>query len=1184
MKKKWLSIFLVLAMVLGMMPGMVWADDANVYLDLKMADCSVIGSSDYDDDDVLYCKVADGTSYTRIRFSSDFGTFTGSSSMIAGVQSNYLVAKYNYAPISEAWRTDADILSDEFDLKAPWDSYGFDNCYAYWLTNDDYDTYFVILEIERSANTNESVPTFTVSAGGNDCDVISVEADSYLYEDYMKGETVKVPVHTVSIPAGTEQVDIVLSDPGLLYNYKFSRGTDPATYIAGQYTMDYPSPLETDEACVGHTEFTVDVDANDDGEMDFIQVQSVFDIDNSGELYYAITFEEEIPAEPDGTAFIRIVGADNADYITWEELPIVSGETTLKAFTEAALAQKGATADWADYGFLNSISGCDINGDYWMSMLNDSGDVFNTDNFDTVMVKGGDRLVLYAYGNGDYAWINAKESADVSLMEYSGTEYITGSGTFVLSANSYDTSYNMSTGPVEGAVVTVKYPDGTPVGANDYKVSETSVETDANGAFSIDFYGSCAEAELDDYATSYDLYAEKDGMNTAFCRVTLTKDGLTFSQPEGDAEFPGGEVTDPSAVDIDELLEGISAGYTEKTDPWIVMEMAAYEDYNPSTANKLTDDAVQAFIDSAAEKAGGSSVSDTDLDKLILALQANGYDPQQLYPADSSDPIDLIESLNGVNHSESVWSAPYTLAAYAQGDYGTEEQEAALVQALLASQQADGSWNEYNMAVDSTSNAIAGLSFCLDDAEVKTAVENAVDYLSSVQQADGGFDGGYGANTNTQAMVIIGLCAAGVDPATDSRFVKSEGSALDALLRYALADNSGFGYQDNTKLNASATEQGFRALIAAANVAKGTNPFNVYDFSGNTPLEPAKATGAAQPSTPSDPTGDDIKVKVTVKTLEDSWLSNYSVTVPGDGATAYYALTKAFEANGIEYKVKSGSYIYELTYDGTTLGEYTLGPNSGWLYKVNGKLATVSTGEYEIKNGNTILFYYTEDWTQDPDAASNAGLTEPETPAEDGESSGYFIDVDDSDWYDEYAEKAAELGLFAGYDAGEDEEGNQLYEFRGGDTMTRAMFVTVLRAINTKLNGETASAPDAGFSDVESGAWYEEAVNWAYAAGITAGKGDSFGVDDPVTREQMAVFLYIYAKSAGKVTGEVDLGKLEAFSDADEISDYAKEAIAWLVGEGLMAGRGDGTLAPGAKSTRAEVAAFLVSAYEYLSE
>ena len=188
-----------------------------------------------------------------------------------------------------------------------------------------------------------------------------------------------------------------------------------------------------------------------------------------------------------------------------------------------------------------------------------------------------------------------------------------------------------------------------------------------------------------------------------------------------------------------------------------------------------------------------------------------------------------------------------------------------------------------------------------------------------------------------------------------------------------------------------------------------------------------------------------------------------------------------------------------------------------------------------------------------------ANVPKEEVPAAEQQ---YFCDVDDSDWYDDYANKAAEEGLFAGYAAGTDADGNPQYEFRGSETMTRAMFVTVLRAMESKLNGAPAAAADAGFSDVEDGVWYEAGVNWAVANGIAAGKGEVFGVDDPVTREQMAVFFYLYASKIGKVAGEPDLSKLDAFSDADKIAPYAKEAMAWLVGEGLMAGRGNGRIAP----------------------
>ena len=195
-----------------------------------------------------------------------------------------------------------------------------------------------------------------------------------------------------------------------------------------------------------------------------------------------------------------------------------------------------------------------------------------------------------------------------------------------------------------------------------------------------------------------------------------------------------------------------------------------------------------------------------------------------------------------------------------------------------------------------------------------------------------------------------------------------------------------------------------------------------------------------------------------------------------------------------------------------------------------------------------------------------------------------FIDVKDSDWYDGYAEKAADNGLMAGYPAGTDADGNPVYEFRGSNKVTRAMFVTILNAIDTKLNGEKTAAASAGFDDVASGAWYEKAVDWAYANGITAGKGDSFGVNDNVSRQDMAVFMYGYAKSIGKVSGTPDTSVLDKYADASSIAPYAKEAVAWLVSSGLMTGRSETSIAPLAESTRAEISAFAVNCLEFLAK
>ena len=878
------------------------------------------------------------------------------------------------------------------------------------------------------------------------------------------------------------------------------------------------------------------------------------------------------------TAYVRIVGPANVEFVPYKAVEIEDGVTTLAELTNKAVVTSGSAVTLNDWGFISSIDGCDIGSDSWMSMLNDSGDAFNTDNFNTVKAKDGDCLVLYPYGNGNYAWINAAEKKDVDIMEYEGWEYITGSGYFQVSYSGYDESWNPVTGPLEGAEITVTGPEKAELG--EYDVSAKTLTTDGSGCFDIDFWGNCSGADLDTYEQVYEIRASKDGTNTAFCLVTLTKDGLTFSQPEGAIEVPLEPLDKPTA-DMEDLINHIASRYVEASslNDWQVMEMSAYEAYAPNSPYKLKSAVEQNYVN-AAVAAAKKSPAEADVAKMIIALQAAGYDPQALYEKDSADPFSLTEMLDGMEHSADAWTAAYTMAAYAQNS-ATKDAGKAIAADVLKTQNDDGSFEAWGSKIDATANMIAGLAFYADDAEVKAAIDKAVEYLASAQLSNGTFDSwGYGPDANTAAIVVIGLSAAGVDPAKDSRFIKDGFSALDGLLVYALEDNSGFGYQDNATINDSATEQGFRALLAAANAAKTGKAFNIYDYSANKSLKPAKASGADESSSPADPTGDDITVKVSVKSLEGYWLRNYSLTVPGDGATAYYVLTKAFDKNNITYKSKNGGYIYELTYDGTTLGEFDGGPNSGWLYKVNSKLPTVSTPDYNVKNGDVILFYYTEDWTKDPDAASNAGI-KPDAPAV-AETKQTFIDVEASDWYSGYADKAAEEGLFAGYPAGKDAEGNEQYEFRGKETMTRAMFVTVLRALNVKLNGETAAAPDAGFADVPEGAWYEEAVNWAFANGIAAGKGENFGVDDAVTREQMAVFLYAYARSAGKVKTEPDLSKLDAFTDADRISGYAREAMAWLVGEGLMAGRGNDTLAPAESSTRAEVAAFMIGCLEYL--
>ena len=440
----------------------------------------------------------------------------------------------------------------------------------------------------------------------------------------------------------------------------------------------------------------------------------------------------------------------------------------------------------------------------------------------------------------------------------------------------------------------------------------------------------------------------------------LTEKGALIVNGDATIKISGKNTTAVS----EELMNNISKSYTESSSEWVVMDMGAYAKYNPDTANKLTDIAKQQYINNAIASIASEKASDTTIDKAILALRAIGADETKLYNVNSNTPINAIEKLNAVTQSSSAWKAPYTLAAYNQGEYNSDEYENKLVNELLAAQQEDGSWNEYGI-IDTTANVIAGLSFYMDREDVVTAINKAVTYLSKQQEQTGTYNGGYGVNSNSTAMVIVGLAAAGVNPDTDYRFVKNGNSLLDGLLSFALSDNSGFGYTDNSKINSSATEQSFRALIAAAQVMKTGKAYNVYDFSSNQ-VSPARATGKASSETPTSPTGDDITVSVTVKSDTEYWLNNYSVTIPGTGATVYHAFTKACDNNGITYVGAEKGYVSSITKSGKTLSEFDKGQNSGWMYKVNGILPEVGLTTYSIKDGDNIVWFYTNDWTTVP--------------------------------------------------------------------------------------------------------------------------------------------------------------------------------------------------------------------------
>ena len=188
-----------------------------------------------------------------------------------------------------------------------------------------------------------------------------------------------------------------------------------------------------------------------------------------------------------------------------------------------------------------------------------------------------------------------------------------------------------------------------------------------------------------------------------------------------------------------------------------------------------------------------------------------------------------------------------------------------------------------------------------------------------------------------------------------------------------------------------------------------------------------------------------------------------------------------------------------------------------------------------------------------------------------------FTDVDYESWYGQPVVWATVHRVTNG-------KGSET-TFLPGDTVTRAEAATFLY----RLAGEPDAAGNAAaFADVEPGAWYAPAVAWAAANGVAEGWTDAatgaqvFAPDEFVTREQFAAMLYRYAKLHGQGFAEGLWSFRLEFPDAADVSDWAVEAVSWMVMQGVVNGV-DGKLVPQGSSTRAQIVT-MVYRYAILEE
>ena len=233
----------------------------------------------------------------------------------------------------------------------------------------------------------------------------------------------------------------------------------------------------------------------------------------------------------------------------------------------------------------------------------------------------------------------------------------------------------------------------------------------------------------------------------------------------------------------------------------------------------------------------------TDNSRVILALTAIGKDPTNV---GGHNLLKGLDSMNYIN-KQGINGPVFALIALDSHNYPTfgEVTRDVLIDRILSEQvKADGGWalggaDEEASDVDVTAMTIQALApYYKTNAKVKTAVDKGLTWLSAHQQADGGFASWGAVNSESCAQVIVALAALGIDPLTDSRFIKNGITALDALCGYYTQDDmlgKGFAHVKQSSggyvggaYNQMATEQAYYALNAYYRFANSQN--RLYDM------------------------------------------------------------------------------------------------------------------------------------------------------------------------------------------------------------------------------------------------------------------------------------------------------------------------------------------------------------------
>ena len=422
-------------------------------------------------------------------------------------------------------------------------------------------------------------------------------------------------------------------------------------------------------------------------------------------------------------------------------------------------------------------------------------------------------------------------------------------------------------------------------GAADYEIfygktygeAEGDAMTDGEGNVEITinepgtYYLWCYGGHGDEFThTSCDYYFEtgEPCIVSAPAYAVLTVNGST--EPSAPTEPTDPAPTDPTpsepgeAQDVSAVLNATMAMQAATvTEPafgtnygeWTVFGLAR-GGYYASNSEYFADyyDRIVEYVNTTAAEVDMNGALDsnksTDNSRLIMALAAIGRD------ATSVGNWDLVEaySVNGINwiKKQGMNGTIWTLIALDCGDYETSDPtiRQQCVDAILEAQHDDGGWSLVTQTTQTSNVDITGMTLTAlypyrDQAAVKEACDEAFAWLSESQLDNGGFPYGTGETSESCVWAIVAASTWGINPDTDSLFIKNGNSAIDNLLTYYLEDEAMFEHGRGAGANAMATDQATYGLIAYDRLLKG-KPV-LYDYSDVVLVE------SETPDTPDDP-------------------------------------------------------------------------------------------------------------------------------------------------------------------------------------------------------------------------------------------------------------------------------------------------------------------------------------------